>query len=133
MMEAAVNCLVNEARRKFVFASMGRRVRRSVTPYPRQKTGCPLRTTRTAAPGASLDFSDAKMASIRLVRTWAATTVETTTAHRKHAAASRGLKSLSSQHPDSRPDSTRKWRVGSVSVDPLQAAEGVSPAATSSG
>src|SRR5208337_1132120 len=71
MMQAAVNCLVNEASRKFVFASMGRRVRRSVTPYPRRKTVLALRTTSTAAPGALLDFSEAKMASIWLEETWA--------------------------------------------------------------
>src|SRR5271166_284623 len=70
-MLAAVNCLVNEARRKFVSASIGRRVRRSLTPYPRRKTGRPLRTTSTAAPGALLDFSELKMASIWVGETWA--------------------------------------------------------------
>src|SRR5580658_8277732 len=70
MMQAAVNCSVNDARRKLVFASMGCRVRRSVTPYPRRNTGRPLRTTRTAAPGASLDLSVEKMESIWLVETW---------------------------------------------------------------
>src|SRR5580700_3256574 len=70
MMQAAVNCLVNDARRKLVFAPMGSRVRRSVTPYPRRNTGRPLRTTRTAAPGASLDLSVEKMESIRLAETW---------------------------------------------------------------
>src|SRR5271167_344724 len=72
MMAVAVNCLVKEARRKFVFASIGRRVRRSVTPYPRRNTGCPLWITRTAAPGAVLDFRGAKMASIWEGETWAA-------------------------------------------------------------
>src|SRR5271157_2066039 len=70
MIQVAVNCLVNEASRKFVFASMGWRVRRSVTPYPRRKTGRPLWTTSTAAPGALLDFSEAKMASIWVEETW---------------------------------------------------------------
>src|SRR5580658_3892455 len=69
MMQAAVNCLVNDARRKLVFASMGCRERRSVTPYPRRNTGRPLRTTRTAAPGSSLDLSVEKIESIRLAET----------------------------------------------------------------
>ena len=70
-MQAAVNCLVNDASRKFVCASIGRKVRRSVTPYPRRKMGLPLRTTRTAAPGAVVDFSEEKTASIWAGETWA--------------------------------------------------------------
>src|SRR5579871_1283216 len=64
MMHAAVNCLVKEASRKFVCASIGRRVRRSVTPYPWRNTALPFLMTITAAPGASDDFSGAKIASI---------------------------------------------------------------------
>src|SRR5579859_1064404 len=71
MMHAAVNCFVNDARRKFVCASMGWRVRMSVTPYPRRKTGLPLRMTRTATPGAVVDFRGKKMASIWVEDTWA--------------------------------------------------------------
>src|SRR6266567_7827895 len=71
MIAVAVNCLVNDARRKFVLASMGCRVRRSVTPYPRRKTGLPSRTTRIAAPGALVDLRDAKMVSICVEETWA--------------------------------------------------------------
>src|SRR5258707_10791795 len=63
MIAAAVNCLVNDARRKLVFESMGCNVRKSVTPYARRNTGRPSRTTRTAAPGALPDFRDEKMAS----------------------------------------------------------------------
>src|SRR5579859_209488 len=71
MMHAAVNCFVNDARRKFVCASMGWRVRMSVTPYPWRKTGFPLRMTRTAAPGAVVDFRGEKMASTWVGETWA--------------------------------------------------------------
>src|SRR5271169_732413 len=81
MMHAAVNCLVNDASRKLVCSSIFVRVRRSVTPYPRRKTVPPLRTTSTAAPGALLDFSGAKMASIWREETWAeAVTAEKTSA-----------------------------------------------------
>src|ERR1700722_1157370 len=71
MMQAAVNCLVNDARRKLVWASILVRVRKSMTPYPRPNATRPLWTTSTAAPGASFDFSAAKMASIWLDETWA--------------------------------------------------------------
>src|ERR1700722_2553739 len=71
MTAAAVNCLVKEARRKFVCASIRCWVRRSVTPYPRRKAGLPLWTTRTAAPGASVDFRESKIASILVEETWA--------------------------------------------------------------
>src|SRR5580658_5136098 len=88
MMQAAVNCLVNEARRKLVWASILVRVRNSVTPYPRRNTTRrPLRTTRTAAPGASFDFSEAKMASTWLAETWAElVTAEKTKAQSKAVA-----------------------------------------------
>jgi len=59
----AVNCLVNEARRKSVPGPMGCFVRKSVTPYPPRNTGLPLYTISTAAPGASFDFSVLKIAS----------------------------------------------------------------------
>src|ERR1700751_5287931 len=72
MMHAAVNCLVNDARRKSVCGVMGCMARRSVTPYPRRKAGLPSRTTSTAAPGALLDFRGAKMGSMRSEGTWAA-------------------------------------------------------------
>src|SRR5271166_3574975 len=88
-MQAAVNCLVNEARRKLVWASILVRVRRSVTPYPRRNATRPLRTTSTAAPGALLDFSGAKIASIWLGETWPeAKTVEEKIAKPSSAAAS---------------------------------------------
>src|SRR5579872_2280259 len=71
MMHIAVNCLVNEARRKLVCESMRCLVRRSVTPYPWRKNGMPSCTTSTDTPGASLDFNDAKTASICADETWA--------------------------------------------------------------
>src|SRR5260370_8689104 len=76
MIAVAVNCLVKEAKRKFVFASIGRKVRRSVTPYPRRNTGCPSRTTRTAAPGAWLDLREEKMASTWVDETCADARIE---------------------------------------------------------
>src|SRR5581483_4217648 len=71
MMQVAVNCLVKEASRKLVSGRIGVRVRKSVTPYPSRKTTCPWRTTSTAAPGASLDFSEEKRWSIWADETWA--------------------------------------------------------------
>src|ERR1700684_482028 len=88
MMQAAVNCLVNDARRKSVCASILVLLRRSVTPYPRRKTTRPLRTTSTAAPGASLDFSAAKMASIWLEDTCADEAAEEKTAKTSNPVAS---------------------------------------------
>src|ERR1700729_928226 len=86
MMAAAVNCLVNDASLKFVLASIGRRQRKSVIPYPRRNPGFPLRTTRTAAPGALLDFSEAKTASIWSAETWAeAVTIDRLTAEKAKA------------------------------------------------
>src|ERR1700741_3439560 len=70
MMHVAVNCLVKEASRKSVTGLMRVRVRRSVTPYPRRNTGLPLLTTRTAAPGALVDFNESNTASIWLLETW---------------------------------------------------------------
>src|SRR5437763_1429860 len=71
MMQVAVNCLVKEASRKLVLGSMECSVRSSVTPYPWRKTTCPWRMTRTAAPGALLDFSEEKTSSICVDETWA--------------------------------------------------------------
>src|ERR1700686_4721285 len=93
MMQAAVNCFVNDARRKFVCASIGRRVRRSVTPYPWRKTGLPLRMTRTAAPGAVAELSGAKMASIWVEETWAGVVAAEKINARKIALVSVGFKS----------------------------------------
>src|SRR5438270_9598294 len=92
MMAAAVNCLVKDARRKFVEGSMGCFVRRSVTPYPRRKTGFPLRMTRTAAPGALLDFRGAKTASMRVEETWAVAAPEEQTRPNSNAVASFGFR-----------------------------------------
>src|SRR3954466_8736585 len=64
MMQVAVNCFVKEARRKLVVGPIGCLVRKSVTPYPWRNTGLPWCTTSTAAPGALLDFSEPKTASI---------------------------------------------------------------------
>src|SRR5580700_10144251 len=93
MMEAAVNCLVNDASRKFVCPSMGRTVRRSVTPYPRRKTGFPSRTTRTAAPGALEDFRGAKMASTWVGETWAEAVATEKISAQENTAASFSFKS----------------------------------------
>jgi hypothetical protein len=51
MMAMAVNCLVTDARRKFVCSSILCSERRSVTPYSRCNTICPPSMTMTAAPG----------------------------------------------------------------------------------
>src|SRR5579864_8647504 len=111
MMQVAVNCLVNDARRKFVCASIGCRVRRSVTPYPRRKTGCPSWMTRTAAPGAALDFNAEKMASIWEEGTWAVPRIAgRIIARASKKAANGGLKSDSSRLnvENSRHDSTAR-------------------------
>src|SRR6266851_9546562 len=63
MTAVAVNCLVDEARRKLVCALILLRVRRSVTPYPRRKAMRPSRITSTAAPGPFSDFRLAKIAA----------------------------------------------------------------------
>src|SRR5436309_680344 len=71
-MAVAVNCLVTDARRKFVCESILCDVRKSVTPYPRWKTTAPFRRTSTAPPGALLDLKAAKTESILCADTWAA-------------------------------------------------------------
>src|SRR6516162_2474156 len=54
MTAIAVNCLLNDARRKLVCSSILWSVRRSVTPYPRSYTTRPFWITITAAPGAEV-------------------------------------------------------------------------------
>src|ERR1700681_2904958 len=61
MTAMAVNCLVTEARRKLVWASILPRVRRSVIPYPCVNTALPFLSTSTAAPGESFDRRLAKI------------------------------------------------------------------------
>src|ERR1700745_1606080 len=60
MTAVAVNCFVNDARRKFVAGVIGPRLRKSVTPYPLRKTALSLFTTRTAQPGSRgvIDFDN---------------------------------------------------------------------------
>src|SRR5574340_1774090 len=65
MIAVAVNCLVTEARRKSVRASMGRRERRSRKPYPREKTVLQRRRTMAASPGASGRTNPSRTATAR--------------------------------------------------------------------
>src|SRR5207245_7861893 len=89
MMQVAVNCLVKEASRKSVTGLIRARVRRSVTPYPRRNTGLPLLTTRTAAPGALVDFNDSNTASIWLLENWAEAEAQRMTHETRKASGSR--------------------------------------------
>src|SRR5437588_2442684 len=63
-MAIAVNCLVNEASRKFACASIFVFLRRSVTPQPCSKSVLPFCRTSTARPGASGEVTPEKTASI---------------------------------------------------------------------
>src|SRR6516165_9283569 len=63
MMAMAVNCLVKEASRKLVAASIFASERKSRTPYPRWKMVRPSWRTSTASPGVSGPARGAKMAS----------------------------------------------------------------------
>src|SRR2546426_6932762 len=68
MIAAAVICLVTEASRKRVRASISLRVRRSRTPYSRSRTVRPLLRTSTARPGwpsATSPFRSADVAASR--------------------------------------------------------------------
>src|ERR1700680_2800885 len=64
MIAAAVNCLLQEAKRKLVCASIFANVRSSRAPYPRSKIVRPPLRTKTAAPGDLPFASGAKMRSI---------------------------------------------------------------------
>src|SRR6266550_2098730 len=75
MTAIAVNCLLTDARRKLVWASILPKVRRSATPYPRANTAWPFLITSTAPPGAVFDFNSAKIASIFAGSTCAATPI----------------------------------------------------------
>src|SRR5438876_1990834 len=71
MIAVAVICFVTEARRKRVRESMGARVRRSRTPYPRAKTVRPLVRTSTARPGSPSATSPLRRADVTASRSMA--------------------------------------------------------------